>query len=126
VLTLARHGDRIMVGTQKAFGSSPTSPLVAAWDGSVWANVGTPLEQDAFNPQIRQIVSGGEYLVAVGQFPFLGGAAVLEGDSWTVVAGMNQFGQSALLRPEGLYVGGGFSAIEDRPSVGLGLLRAER
>jgi hypothetical protein len=126
VLTLARHGDRIMAGTQKAFGSSPTSPLVAAWDGSVWANVGTPLEQDAFNPQIRQIVSGGEYLVAVGQFPFLGGAAVLEGDSWTVVAGMNQFGQSALLQPEGLYVGGGFSAIEDRPSVGLGLLRAER
>ena len=125
VLTLARHGERIMAGTQKGFASSPTSPLVAAWDGSAWVNVGTQLEQDAFNPQVHQIVSGGDYLVAVGQFPFLGGAAILERDSWTVLGGMNQFGRDAVLRSEGLYIGGGFNAIEGRPSVGLGLLRAE-
>jgi trimeric autotransporter adhesin len=125
VLTLALHDDRILAGTQKGFASNPTSPLVAAWDGSAWANVGTALEQGAFTPQIHELVSGGDYLVAVGQFPFLGGAALLEGDAWTVVAGMNQFGQAAVLRSEGLYIGGGFSVVEDQPSVGLGLLRAE-
>jgi trimeric autotransporter adhesin len=126
VFALARHGDRIVAGTQKGFASSPTSPLLAAWDGSTWDNIGAALEEGAANPQIRQIVTGGDYLVALGQFPFLGGAAVLEGDSWTVIAGMNQFGQAAVIRPEGLYVGGGFSTVEDRPSVGLGLLRATR
>jgi hypothetical protein len=126
VLTLAQHGDLIVAGTEKGFGSSPTSALVAAWDGSAWANVGAALEQDAFSPQIHGIVSGGDYLVAVGQFPVLGGAAVLEDDSWTVVAAMNLFGQHAVLRPEGLYIGGGFNSIENRPSVGLGLLRPAR
>jgi trimeric autotransporter adhesin len=126
VHALARHGDRIVAGTQKDFSAIPASPLVAAWDGSTWANIGTALEEGAANPQIRKIVSGGDYLVALGQFPFLGGAAVLEGNSWTVVAGMNQFGQAAVIRPEGLYVGGGFSTVEGRPSVGLGLLRATR
>ena len=126
VLTLAQHGERIVAGTQKNFGSSPASPLVAEWDGTSWANVGAALEGDAFNPQIHRLVSGGDYLIAVGQFPFLGGAAVLENGAWSVVAGMNQFGRDAVIRPEGLFIAGGFSAVEDLPSVGLGLLRAER
>ena len=126
VLTLVRHGDRIVAGTQKNPGSSPVSPLVAEWDGTAWANVGAALEGGAFNPQVHRLVSGGDYLVAVGQFPFLGGAAVLEDDAWSVVAGMNQSGRDAVIQPEGLFIAGGFSAVEDRPSVGLGLLRAER
>ena len=126
VLTLAQLGERIVAGTQKGSRASATSALVAEWDGTIWTDIGTALEQNAFDPQIQQLVSGGDYLVAVGQFPFLGGAALFENGSWDVIAGMNQLGRDAVLRPEGLYIGGGFSTVEDQPSVGLGLRSAER
>jgi hypothetical protein len=123
VLALVRADDQLIAGTQKSFGSDPASPLVAAWDGSKWSNIGTELEKDAPNPQIQDIVVLGDSLVVVGQFPILGGAALLEGGSWTLLGGMNQLGQAALVRPEGLYVAGGFSLVADQPSVGLGLLQ---
>ncbi len=37
---------------------------------------------------------------------------------------MNHTGGAALLRPEGLYLGGGFSLVGGAPAVGVGLLRA--
>jgi hypothetical protein len=126
VLAITRFADRIVAGTQKSFGADPASALIAAWDGASWESIGEALEEEGGNPQIQALVSNGDYLIATGQFPFLGGtAAVFDGSTWVELAsGMNQFGQAAVVRAEGLYIAGGFSLVNGIPSVGLGLLQA--
>ena len=99
VLALASFDGRIVAGTQKGFGADPAAPIVAAWNGTAWENIGTALEEGASNPQIRALTSGDGYLVAVGQFPFLGGAALFDGTKWTILTDMNFMGSSALLPP---------------------------
>ena len=123
VLALASFDGRVVAGTQKGFGADPAAPLVAAWNGTAWENIGTALEEDASNPQIRALTSGDGYLVAVGQFPFLGGAALFDGTKWTILTDMNFMGSSALLRSEGLYLGGDFNLVDGKPAVGVALLR---
>jgi hypothetical protein len=39
-----------------------------------------------------------------------------------VLGDMNQFGQAAVVRPEGLYVAGGFSFVTGRTSVAVARL----
>jgi trimeric autotransporter adhesin len=123
VLALASFDGRIVAGTQKGFGADPAAPLVAAWNGTAWENIGAALEEGASNPQIRAITSDGGYLVAVGQFPFLGGAALFDGTKWTILTDMNFMGSAALLRSEGLYLGGDFNLVDGKPAVGVALLR---
>jgi trimeric autotransporter adhesin len=123
VQALASFDGRIVAGTQKGFGGDPAVPLIAAWDGATWENIGAALEEGAPNPQIQALVSGGDFLIAVGQFPFLGGAALFDGADWTVLTDMNHMGGAALLRSEGLYLGGGFSLVDGGPAVGVSLLR---
>ena len=110
-------------GHRRASGADPAAPLVAAWNGTAWENIGTALEEDASNPQIRALTSGDGYLVAVGQFPFLGGAALFDGTKWTILTDMNFMEDSALLRSEGLYLGGDFNLVDGKPAVGVALLR---
>jgi hypothetical protein len=123
VLALASFDGHLIAGTQKGFGGDPTTPLVAAWNGTAWENIGAALEEGAPNPQIRALASGGGYLVAVGQFPFLGGAALFDGTQWTVLSDMNSAGSAALLGSDGLYLGGAFSLVDGNPAVGVALLR---
>jgi trimeric autotransporter adhesin len=123
VLALASFDGRLVAGTQKGFGADPAAPLVAAWNGTAWENIGAALEEGASSPQIRALTSGGGYLVAVGQFPFLGGAALFNGTKWTVLTDMNFMGSAILLRSEGLYLGGGFNLVDGKPAVGVALLR---
>ena len=123
VLALASFDGRIVAGTQKGFDADPAAPLVAAWNGTAWENIGAALEEDASSPQIRALTSGDGYLVAVGQFPFLGGAALFDGTKWTILTDMNFMGSAALLRSEGLYLGGDFNLADGKPAVGVALLR---
>jgi hypothetical protein len=72
-------------------------PVAAlAWNGTAWENIGAALEEGAFSPQIRALSSAGGYLVAVGQFPILGGAALFDGAKWAVLTDMNFMGSAAL------------------------------
>ena len=123
VLALASFDGRIVAGTQKGLGPDPATPLVAAWNGTAWESIGAALEEGASSPQIRALTSGGGYLVAVGQFPFLGGAALFDGTKWTILTDMNFMGSAAFLRSEGLYLGGDFNLVDGKPAVGVALLR---
>lgn len=91
-----------LCGVSSCGSESPSSCDTAAPNGTAWENIGTALEDDASNPQIRALTSGDGYLVAVGQFPFLGGAALFDGTKWTIVTDMNFMGSAALVRSEGL------------------------
>jgi hypothetical protein len=121
VLALAAYDGKIAATGQRGFGDT-TSQLVSLWDGSTWTEIGEALQDPNTNPAIYALVPAGRSLFVTGQFPIFGGVAVYDGERWTRIGSMNEFGSTVAIAPNGLFVGGGFGLVDDRPGIGLGWL----
>jgi hypothetical protein len=129
VLSLAEFGgDLYAGGTFHALGGAPTI-FFARWDGSSWSGF-DEISGGAFNdPGVRAMAVHGTKLFLTGRFESIGGAltnhiAAWDGGAFQPV-GIGIVGQGyrvGIAMAEfdgGLYLGGTFNAVGNRPASGI-------